>query len=130
VTGTYNVSLTYKIIGKTNKGNEIVIADNLRTTQNNVVELKPVHLGLTSDEFLTEFTLYFGQVPAGFTTVNQPRIYVDVLPTTQVLLPNGMQFANKVDVGGRVAGSNEWVIGNSTTATTIFSNRKIPQSGF
>ena len=122
--------MRYKVLGRTNKGNEIVIADNLSTTRNNVIELKPVHLGLANDEFLTEFTVYFGQVPAGFTAVDKPRVFVDVLPEAHTLLPNGMMFANKVDIGGRVVGSDEWVIGNSTTATTIFSNRRIPQSGW
>jgi uncharacterized surface anchored protein len=130
VTGTFNVSLRYRIIGLTNRGNEIVIADNLSTTRNNVVELGAVHLGLANDEFLTEFTVIFGQVPAGFTAVERPRVFVTVLPEAHTLLPNGMQFANKVDIGGRVPGSDEWVISNSTTATTIFSNRRIPQSGW
>jgi uncharacterized surface anchored protein len=130
VTGTYNVSLRYKVIGKTNYGNEVVIADNLITTSNNVIELKPVHLGLAGDEFLTEFTLYFGQAPAGFTAVEKPKVYVDVLWESYAILPNGMMFANKADIGGRVAGSEEWVVGNSTTATTIFSTRKMPQSGY
>ena len=47
------------------------MADNLSTTSNNVVELRPVHLGLAADEYLTEFTVHFGQVPAGFTAVDK-----------------------------------------------------------
>ena len=133
VTGTFNVSLRYKVLGKTNKGNEIVIADNLSATRNNVIELKPVHLGLAGDEYITEFTVYFGQVPAGFTAVDKPRVYVDVLSEAHALLPNGMMFANKADIGGRVVGSEEFVISNSTVASVIYSpikNRKIPQSGW
>ena len=63
-------------------------------------------------------------------SVERPRIFVDVLSDRQTLLPDGMMFANKVDVGGRVVGTDEWVIGNSTAATTIFNPRKIPQSGW
>jgi len=130
ITGTYNQALRYKVMAKTNKGNEIVVADNLSTTTNNVVNLKPVHLGLGADEFVTEFTLFFGQVPAGFMSVERPRVFVDVISEKHTFLPNGTMFANKVDVGGRVVGTSEWIIGNSTTATTIFNPRKIPQSGF
>jgi hypothetical protein len=131
VTGTYNHSLRYRVIALTNRGNDIVVADNLSTLTNNVIELRPVHLGLAADEFIIEFTLYFGQVPAGFTSVERPRVFVDVLSERQAQLPDGLMFANMVDVGGRVPSSDEWVIGNSTTATSLFvPNRRIPQSGW
>ena len=131
VTGTYNHALRYRILATTNRGNELVVADNLSTLSNNVVQLRPVHLGLAADEYLTDITLFFGQVPAGFTAVERPRIYVDVLSERQTVLPDGMMFANKVDVGGRVVGSSEWVIGNSTAATTLFApSRSLPRSGW
>jgi uncharacterized surface anchored protein len=130
VTGTYNHSLRYRILATTNTGNQIVVADNLSTLVNNVIELRPVHLGLGANEYVVDITLFFGQVPAGFTSVERPRIFVDVLSDRQTFLPDGMMFANKVDVGGRIPGSNEWVIGNSTTATTTFNPRRIPQSGW
>jgi len=130
ITGTYSHSLRYRVMARTSRGNEIVVADNLSTLRNNVIELRPVHLGLGANEYITEIILLFGQVPAGFTSVERPRIYVDVLPESHTFLPNGMMFANKVDAGGRIPGTNEWVIGNSTTATTIFNPRRIPQSGW
>jgi hypothetical protein len=131
VTGTFNHALRYRILATTNRGNEMVVADNLSTTSNNVVELRPVHLGLAADEYITQFTVHFGQVPAGFTSIERPRIYMDVLSPNQATLPNGMMFANRVDIGGRVVGSTEWVIGNSTVASTIFApNQRIPQSGW
>ena len=91
---------------------------------------RKVLIGLGANEFLVEFTLFFGQVPAGFTSVERPWIYVDVLSANQVFLPDGMMFANMVDVGGRIPGTEEWVIGNSTTASTVFNPRRIPQSGW
>jgi hypothetical protein len=135
VTGTYNHSLRYRVMATTNRGNEIVVADSLSTLTNNVIELRPVHLGLGADEFITDITLYFGQVPAGFTNVEKPRIFVDVLSESQVFLPNGMMFANKIDVGGRApGGSQEWVIGNDTSASTVFQPRRpagsLPRSGY
>jgi len=130
VTGTYNAALRYRVLATTNRGNEIVVADNLSTLVNNVIELRPVHLGLAADEYITEIIVFFGQVSAGFTSVERPRIFVDVLSDRQGFLPDGMMFANKVDVGGRVPGTQEWVIGNSTTATTIFNPRRMPRSGW
>ena len=50
----------------------------------NVVELRPAHLGLAADEYIIEIILFFGQVPAGFTSVERPRIFVDVLSTNQL----------------------------------------------
>jgi len=130
ITGTYNHALRYRVIATTNRGNEIVVADNLSTLTNNVIELRPVHLGLASNEYIVDFTLFFGQVPAGFSSVERPQIFVDVLPEAQAFLPNGMMFANKVDVGGREVGTSTWVIGNSTTASTIFQPRSMPRSGW
>ena len=131
VTGTYNQNLRYRVLGTTNTGREIVIADNLSTTRNNVVELAPVHLGLGANEFLVDFILHFGQVPAGFMAIENPRIFANVLPTSARVLPPNMMFAILVDVGGRVVGSSEWVLGNNTSAATLWNNnQRIPQSGW
>jgi hypothetical protein len=107
VTGTYNQSLKYKVIATTNKGDTRVIADNLSTTKNNVIDCSNAALGLKSDEFVTSFSLIFGKVKAGFSLVETPQIFVKVLPNLQ----NEYEFANKCDVGGKYNG--EWVIGHS-----------------
>jgi len=130
VTGTYNQNLRYRILGTTNTGREILIADNLSTTRNNVVELAPVHLGLGANEFIVDFILYFGQVNAGFMAVENPRIFANVLPRAATILPPNMTFALLLDVGGRVIGTSEWVVGNNTSAAVLFSNERLPQSGF
>ncbi|MCL2837626.1 MAG: SpaA isopeptide-forming pilin-related protein [Oscillospiraceae bacterium] len=131
VTGTFNHALTYRIYATTNLGYEIVVADNLSTLRNNVVNLRPAYLGLAYNEYITEFTMIFGRVPAGFTAVERPRLYADVLSVYQTLLPNGMMFVNAVDLGGRIPGTSEWVITNSTTSTTIFApQRYLPRSGW
>ena len=126
VTGTFNMSLKYKITVTTNKGNTMVIADNLKTTQNNVVDCTNASLGLSADEYVTSFTVYFGQVPSGFTSVEEPKIYGRVLNKT---FPNGYIFSNKADIGGMYQG--EWVIGGSTAPTTIYSPTptKLPKTG-
>jgi uncharacterized surface anchored protein len=63
-TGTYNQSLKYKVIATTNKGDTKVLADNLSTTQNNVIDCRNAALGLANDEYITSFSLLFGTVIA------------------------------------------------------------------
>jgi len=126
VTGTYNQSLRYKIVAQTNKGNTRIIADNLSTTANHVIDCSSSSLGLASDEFIVNFGLYFGTVKAGFTCVEQPQVYV----TVNRSLPNGYPFSNKVDVGGKYGG--EWIIGNSTWRTIVYRSTadKLPKTGY
>ena len=125
VTGTYNQALKYKVMITTNKGNTRVIADNLSTTQNNVIGCSNAELGLANDEYVTSFSLVFGTVKAGFAQVEQPQVYMTVLKN----LPNGYQFANKADIGGKY--QNEWIIGNSTWLTTIYAiGGKLPKTGY
>jgi len=87
ITGTYNQNLRYRVLGTTNTGREIVIADNLSTTRNNVIELAPVHLELGANEYIVDFILHFGQVNAGFMSIENPRIFANVLPRSAVILP-------------------------------------------
>jgi uncharacterized repeat protein (TIGR01451 family) len=125
VTGTYSQALKYKVMITTNKGDSRVIADNLSTTKNNVIDCANASLGLYSDEYVTSFTLLFGTVKAGFAQVEQPRIFVKVLAS----LPNGYQFANKSDAGGKYG--QEWVLSNSTTLCTVFKKpEKLPRTGY
>ena len=125
VTGTYNQALRYKIIATISTGETRVIADNLSTTVNNVIDCRPAALGLRSDEFITSFTLVFGTVNAGFTHVTQPQVFA----TVNNNLPNGMEFANRVDVGGKYG--SEWVIGNAAVVTKIYAQpTKMPRTGF
>jgi uncharacterized repeat protein (TIGR01451 family) len=125
VTGTYNQSLKYKIIVTTNKGDTRVIADNLSTTQNNVIDCRNAALGLASDEYITSFTLVFGTVKAGFAKVTDPQIVM----TVNTGLANGYEFGNKVDVGGKYG--SEWVVGNSVWITKIYATPvKMPRTGY
>ena len=125
VTGTYNQALKYKIVGYTSSGRSIVIADNLSTTQNHVVDCSPLAVGLNSGEIFTSFSLHFGTVKAGFTQVSAPKVYVDVLPS----LGNAYQFVNKADVGGKY--NNEWIITNTTWTTKVYNpGWKLPKTGY
>jgi hypothetical protein len=125
VTGTYNQSLKYKVIATTNRGDTRIIADNLSTTQNNVIDCRNASLGLMNDEYVTSFTLVFGTVKAGFCQVEAPQVYV----TVNMGLANAYEFANKADIGGKYG--SEWVIGNSTWITRIYAPPvKLPRTGY
>jgi uncharacterized repeat protein (TIGR01451 family) len=125
VTGTYNQSLKYKVLITTNKGDTRVIADNLSTTVNNTIDCRNAALGLANDEYVTSFTIIFGTVKAGFAKVIAPQVYVTVLKN----LPNGYEFANKSDIGGKYG--SEWVVGGSNWVTKIYSpNSKLPRTGY
>jgi hypothetical protein len=125
VTGTYSQSLKYKILVTTNKGDQRIIADNLSTTQNNVIDCRNAALGLSNDEYVTSFTLIFGTVKAGFCQVTQPQIFV----TVKTGLPNGYQFANRCDVGGKYG--SEWVVGASSWVSTLYAPpTKLPRTGY
>ena len=125
VTGTYNQALQYKVIVTTNKGDTKIIADNLSTTRNNVIDCSNASLGLKNDEYVTSFMFMFGTVKAGFAQVEGPQVYVKVLTTLQ----NNYVFANKVDVGGKYG--REWVVGNSTCTTKVYRKpEKLPRTGY
>jgi hypothetical protein len=82
-------------------------------------------LGLRNDEFVTSFTLVFGTVKAGFCQVTVPQIYVKVNQN----LPNGYEFANRCDVGGKYL--SEWIIGSSVWRTVAYApGKNMPRTGF
>jgi uncharacterized surface anchored protein len=125
MTGTYNQSLKYKVMITTSKGDTRVVADNLSTTQNNVIDCRGAALGLASDEYVTSFTLMFGTVKAGFCKVETPQIYV----TVNTSLPNGYEFGNKADVGGKYG--SEWIVGGGSWVVKIYAPpKKLPRTGY
>ena len=127
VTGTFNHSLRYRVEVQTNAGRTIIVNDNLMTTRNNVLELRPAALGLASGEFVTAVLFIFGQVPAGFSIVEHMRIEGRILNQT---FPSGFEFANRVDVGGRYEG--EWVVSGDVVVTEVFvpGGDRLPQTGW
>ena len=76
VTGTYNVPGNYKVVYKTNlDANYRTMYDNLSTQQNYVLDASSAALGLAANEYITEFMVSFGVVPANFRQVEAPRAY-------------------------------------------------------
>lgn len=116
VTGTYNVPGNYKVVYKTNLsgGTWRTLADNLSTQQNYVLDASKAALGLASNEYVTEFMVSFGVVPANFRQVEAPQVYA----TVYAWLTGGSQFVNQADVGGVYNG--QWIMATSRWVTRVY----------
>ena len=126
VTGTYNVPGSYKVVYKTNlNGNYRTMYDNLSTQQNYVLDASPAALGLAANEYITEFMVSFGVVPANFRQVEAPRVYCNVVSW----LTGGTQFVNQADTGGVYTG--QWIMATSRWVTTVYKPaQNLPRTGY
>lgn len=127
VTGTYNVPGNYKVVYKTNLsgGTWRTLADNLSTQQNYVLDVSGAALGLASNEYITEFMMSFGVVPANFRQVEAPQVYA----TVYAWLTGGSQFVNQADVGGVYNG--QWIMATSRWVTRVYKpSEPLPRTGY
>lgn len=127
VTGTWNVPGSYKIVYKTTLSGDTyrVLADNLSTQQNYVLDASPAALGLASGEKATEFMVVFGIVPANFRQVEAPMVYC----TASQWLTGGSQIVNQTDVGGIHDG--QWIMATSRWATKVYKPAEpLPRTGY
>ena len=127
VTGTYNVPGNYKIVYKTNLSGDSwqVLADNLNTQRNYVLDASPAILGLAAGEKVTQFMVSFGVVPANFRQVEAPHVYC----MTSQWLRGGSTIVNEADVGGVYNG--QWIMATSRWATKIYKPSKpLPRTGY
>ena len=127
VTGTYNVPGNYKVVYKTNLsgGTWRTLADNLSTQQNYVLDASRAALGLASNEYVTEFMVSFGVVPANFRQVEAPQVYA----TVYAWLTSGSQFVNQADVGGVYNG--QWIMATSRWVTKVYKPAEpLPRTGY
>ena len=127
VTGTYNQAQNYKIVYKVNgAGAYRTLADNLSTTKNYVLDMRPAVLGLAANERVTEIMFVFGTVPAGFAQVETPVLYGTVCGG----LPNGTSLVNSADIGGLYNG--QWIQAVSRWLTTVYAKNTmtLPKTGY
>ena len=127
VTGTYNVPGNYKVVYKTNLsgGTWRTLADNLSTQQNYVLDASRAALGLASNEYITEFMVSFGVVPANFRQGEAPQVYA----TVYAWLTGGSQFVNQADVGGVYNG--QWIMATSRWVTRVYKpSEPLPRTGY
>lgn len=136
VTGTYSTTQTYKVTFTTNLNSQWRTAyDNLSTAKNYTLDMSPAALGLASNEYVTQFMLSFGIVPAGFHQLTNATVDAQTL----YALTNGYKFTNKADVGGLLGGN--WVQSIARWTTSIYSHYvpakpaapkspKLPRTGY
>ena len=127
VTGTYNVPGNYKVVYKTNLsgGTWRTLADNLSTQQNYVLDASKAALCLASNEYVTEFMMSFGVVPANFRQVEAPQVYA----TVYAWLIGGSQFVNQADVGGVC--NSQWIMATSRWVTNVYRpSEPLPRTGY
>ena len=127
VTGTWNVPGSYKIVYKTTFSGDTyrVLADNLSTQQNYVLDASPAALGLASGEKVTEFMVVFGIVPANFRQVEAPAVYC----TASQWLTGGSQIVNQADAGGVHDG--QWIMATSRWVTKVYKPAEpLPRTGY
>ena len=127
VTGTYNQAQNYKIVYKVNdSGAYRTLADNLSTTKNYVLDMRPAVLGLAANERVSEIMFVFGTVPAGFAQVEIPALYGTVCGG----LSNGTSLVNSADVGGLY--NDQWIQAVSRWLTTVYAKTTmtLPKTGY
>ena len=126
VTGTYNVPGNYKVVYKTNLNPSYrTMYDNLSTQQNYVLDASKAALGLAANEYVTEFMVSFGVVPANFRQVEAPQVYA----TVYAWLTGGSQFVNQADVGGVYNG--QWIMATSRWVTRVYKpSEPLPRTGY
>ena len=127
ISGTWNVQGSYKIVYKTSLSGDAwrVLADNLSTQQNYVLDASPAALGLASGEKVTEFMVVFGIVPANFRQVEAPVVYC----TASQWLTGGSQIVNQADVGGVHDG--QWIMATSRWVTKVYKPAEpLPRTGY
>ena len=125
-TGTWNEDLKYSVWYKTNKNDFKIIAEGLSTQQNNEINFN--NLELEEDEYITEYEFRFGKVKSGFSEVEKPRLYCNVIDN----LENGFKFINNTKVTGnykdkKAEAEDYWI-------TLIYNKQpepeKLPRTGF
>ena len=127
VTGTYNHTQNYKIMYMTNLSYDYqVLADNLSTAKNYILDTSPVALGFASGEYITEVMFVFGTVQPNFSVVEKP--YFECI--TRNNLVSNTSFVNVADVGGLL--NNEWIMAVSRWVTKVYSNYVyvLPKTGY
>lgn len=127
MTGTWNVRGSYKVVYRTNLSGSTyhVLADNLSTAKNYVLDASAATLGLASNEYVVEVMFSFGVVPVNFRQVEAPKVYCNVLSG----LSNGAQFTNQADVGGVYSG--QWIMATSRWTTRVYAPSKpLPRTGY
>lgn len=127
-TGTWSEELEYEVWYKTNLNDYKILKDKLSTKLNNKLDFKEINLD--QNEFITEFEFRFGTVESGFTEIEKPILYCDMLEN----LGDGFIFTNNTKVSGNykekyVEEKDEW---NTITYFKELNLKEyeLPKTGF
>ena len=126
-TGTWNEDLRYSVWYRTNKKDYKLFIDKLDTKINNEIDFKK--LKLDKDEYIIEYQFRFGKVKVGFSEVESPILYCDMLNN----LENGFVFTNYTKVFGNYKDKYVEDIDKWTTIVyhkKIEINNKLPRTGY
>ena len=126
-TGTWSQpGLTYSVTYRTNRNSAYrTLASGLLSTQSYDLDCTPSKLGLSADEFITDFRFEFGTVQPGFREQDKPMILV----TVNQGLANGHRFANRTDAGGQYNG--KWFSSSFTWVTEVYAPvLEYPKTGY
>ena len=125
-TGVWSERVTMELQIKTNlKSDYRTIKENLLSTVNNEIDCSRSALGLSANEYVTEFRIVFGEVQPRFHETTGPKVEVMVLD----ILENGAKFTNKADVGGRYI--DKWIYNTGGWTTVVYNKPKgdLPKTG-
>lgn len=125
-TGTWSEDLKYSVWYKTNKNDEYkLLVKDLSTQKNNEIDFSK--LKLSKDEYVISYKLMFGTVKPGFSQIEKPILYCDMLDN----LGNGFVFTNNTKVYGNyleayVEDSDNWT---TITYYKTIQLEKLPKTG-
>lgn len=122
-TGTYNQNLNYSIYYKTNLNDYKLLAENLNTQTNHMIDF--FNIKLEKGEVITEFKVDFGTVNTDFKSVINPYIFTTVKSNVK----KDDTFTNKT----RIEGENKtYIVWDEAEYTTKVYKKeiKLPRTGF
>ena len=122
-TGTYNKEGNYNIYYKTNLQDFTILAENLSTVQNVIIDL--TKLELKDTERIEQVKIEFGTVEIGFESNSIPKLYCEVNNSVK----ENDEFINKTVLTGNF---EEYKLEDNDEVTTkIYEiKKKLPKTGY
>ena len=101
------------------------LADNLSTQHNYVLDASPAALGLAAYEYVTQFMVSFGVVPANLRQEEAPRVHCDGVSW----VTGGTQFTNQAVADGVYDG--QWIMATCRWVTKVYKPfYPLPRTGY
>lgn len=120
-TGTYNQNLIYSIYYKTNQNEYRILKDNLKSEINNCIDFSEIKLN--DDEYITEFKVDFGKVDVGFSSKDNPQLYIYV----KAEIEKNSKFINKTKLEGY---NKTFYLSDEDEVETEILIKRLPKTGY